>query len=39
MPDFHLNVESIWNDSLPEEALAFCRGQIGEAKKRLAAKE
>jgi len=31
-PDFHLNIESIWNGSLPKEALEFCRAQIAEAK-------
>jgi len=33
-PDFHLNVESIWNGSFPAEILEFCEGQIAEAKKK-----
>lgn len=37
-PDFHLNIESIWNGSLPKEALEFCHVQIAEAKALLAKK-
>lgn len=33
-PDFHLNVESIWDGSLPREALEFCMAKIDEAKKK-----
>jgi glycosyltransferase involved in cell wall biosynthesis len=35
-PDFHLNIENIWSGQYPNEALAFCRGQVDEAKKKLA---
>jgi tetratricopeptide (TPR) repeat protein len=38
-PEFHLNVEAIWNGSLPKEALEFCQTQIGEAKKQWYAKQ
>jgi glycosyltransferase involved in cell wall biosynthesis len=31
-PDFHLNVESIWNGTQPQEILAFCKSTIAEAK-------
>jgi glycosyltransferase involved in cell wall biosynthesis len=34
-PDFYLNIENIWSGTYPNEALAFCRGQIEEAKKKL----
>lgn len=38
-PDFHLNVEAIWDGSLPLEALDFCKAQIEEAKAKWYAKE
>ncbi len=34
-PDFHLNVENIWDDTYPKEALEFCEGQIQEANRKL----
>lgn len=37
-PDFHLNVEGVWNGSAQKEVLDFCHGQIAEAKAKLAAR-
>lgn len=33
-PDFHLNVEAIWDGSLPKEAMEFCMAQVAEAKRQ-----
>lgn len=35
IPEFHLNIQDIWNGKLPEEAMAFCRGEIASAKAKL----
>jgi glycosyltransferase involved in cell wall biosynthesis len=35
MPEFHLNIEDIWNGKLPEEAIAFCKSEIETAKAKL----
>ncbi len=34
-PEFHLNVENIWDDTYPKEALEFCEVQIQEAHRKL----
>jgi len=38
-PNFHLNVESIWNGSFPGEILEFCEKEIHAAKMRFYAGE
>lgn len=35
-PDYHLNLESVWNGTAVREALDFCRKQIAEAKAKYA---
>lgn len=35
-PEYHLNVEAIWNGTAVKEALDFCRQQIAEAKAKYA---
>lgn len=37
MPDFHLNLESVWNGSAVQESLDFAKKQIAEAKAKFAA--
>lgn len=36
-PDFHLNIENVWDGTYPKEALRFCEAQIAETKKKLEA--
>jgi hypothetical protein len=31
-PDYFLNLEAVWDGSLPNEALAFCMAEIEKAK-------
>lgn len=34
-PDFHLNIENVWDGTYPKEALNFCEGQIAATNKKL----